>query len=196
MLRRLSSALRNIGSKVSRNEECNVIIVGLDNGGKTTIINWLQSSKGNDDAEQVAPTIGFKVESFSRNRLNFTAFDMSGQGKYRNMWEKQYSEVHAVIFVIDATDHMRLCVAKDELEMLLENNAIQSTMVPILFLANKMDDPKSLGADIIAKEMGLDQVHNRAWAILSTSAKTGEGIDTAFHWLSDNISASESKNHK
>lgn len=44
----------------------------------------------------------------SRRGLKFTAFDMSGAGRYRVLWEQYYPEAHAVIFVIDSADKLRL----------------------------------------------------------------------------------------
>ena len=46
---------------------------------------------------------------------------MSGQGRYRNLWEHYYKEAQAIVFVIDCSDKIRMCVAKDELEILLQN---------------------------------------------------------------------------
>ena len=48
---------------------------------------------------------------------------MSGQGKYRSLWEKYYEEAEAIIFVVDAADTLRFGVAKNELEILLENES-------------------------------------------------------------------------
>ena len=53
--------------------------------------------------------------------INFTVFDMSGQGRYRNMWEHYYKEAKAIIFVIDSSDKIRMSVAKDELDQLLKH---------------------------------------------------------------------------
>ena len=44
----------------------------------------------------VVPTVGFSVEEFTKNGLSFTVFDMSGQGRYRNLWEHYYKEVRRV----------------------------------------------------------------------------------------------------
>ena len=41
---------------------------------------------------EIAATVGFKVETFSKSKIDFTVFDMSGQGKYRSIWEKYYDE--------------------------------------------------------------------------------------------------------
>lgn len=58
--------------------------------------------------------MGYQVESFSKHNLSFTVLDMSGESRYRNLWEVYYSDVQAVIYVIDSTDKVRLCVARDE----------------------------------------------------------------------------------
>ena len=64
---------------------------------------------------------------------------MSGQGRCRNLWEAYYSACNGIIFVIDSSDKMRIVVAKDELDLLLQHNEIKSKNIPILFYANKMD---------------------------------------------------------
>lgn len=46
---------------------------------------------------------------------------MSGQGKYRNLWENYYTDAEAVIFVVDSEDRLRISVARNELEVLLEH---------------------------------------------------------------------------
>ena len=89
--------------------------------------------------QDIVPTVGFTVEEFEKNGLSFTIFDMSGQGRYRNLWEHYYKDVGGIIFCIDATDAIRMCVAKDELETLLSAPDLRN--VPLLFFANKMDRP-------------------------------------------------------
>jgi len=53
-----------------------IIIVGLDNSGKSTMINYLKPKKYQET--ELAATVGFKVETFSKSKINFTVFDMSG----------------------------------------------------------------------------------------------------------------------
>jgi ADP-ribosylation factor-like protein 6 len=35
-------------------------------------------------------------------------FDMSGAGRYRPLWEQYYKDAHAVMYVIDSADRLRL----------------------------------------------------------------------------------------
>lgn len=69
----------------------------------------------------IVPTVGFQVEEFKKANINFTIFDMSGQGRYRNLWEHYYRDAQGIIFVIDSTDKFRMVVAKDELDHLLSH---------------------------------------------------------------------------
>jgi GTPase SAR1 family protein len=82
--------------------------------------------------------VGFQVEEFSKNNINFTVYDMSGQGRYRVLWEHYYADVQAIIFVLDSTDRLRLAVAKEELEQLLAHADISRSSCPIVFFANKV----------------------------------------------------------
>lgn len=105
-----------------KKREANILVVGLDNSGKSTILNYLKRKE--DQVEEVVPTVGFTVERLSgmvknKSNISLTAFDMSGQGRYRNLWEHYYSNVEAIIFVVDSTDALRLVVARDELDMML-----------------------------------------------------------------------------
>ena len=70
----------------------------MDNSGKTTLVQRLNPKKNPSD---VVPTVGFQVEEFVKNNINFTIFDMSGQGRYRSLWEQYYKDVEAIIYVLD-----------------------------------------------------------------------------------------------
>ena len=61
-----------------RKREANILVIGLDSSGKTTILNHF---KENQEKADVVPTIGFSVEKFKFRNLSFTAFDLSGQGR-------------------------------------------------------------------------------------------------------------------
>lgn len=52
-----------------------VLVVGLDNSGKTSIVNFLRNNKN----EVLAPTVGYNNESVEKYNLNFTFIDMSGK---------------------------------------------------------------------------------------------------------------------
>lgn len=148
---------------VGKKKHVRILCVGLDNSGKTTIISHLKPKKGVAVEPDIVPTVGFNVEEFQKNGLQFTIFDMSGQGRYRNLWEHYYKDVGGIIFVIDSTDHIRFCVAKDELEQLLASTDLRN--VPLLFFANKMDRPQSKLPVECVEALELDKIQDKPWHI-------------------------------
>ncbi len=143
-----------------------IICCGLDAAGKTTIINHLKPKR--QQKSDIVPTVGFSVENFTKDNLQFTVFDMSGQGRYRNLWESFYQEIDAIVFVIDSSERLRLAVAKNELDMLLNHSDIQTHLqkLPILFFANKQDLQSALSAPEISNIMSLDQLKQCSWTIV------------------------------
>ncbi|KAK2570943.1 ADP-ribosylation factor-like protein 6 [Acropora cervicornis] len=158
-----------------KKKEINILCIGLDNSGKTTIINRLKPEKA--QAQDIVPTVGFTVEKFMSQSLNFTVFDMSGQGRYRNLWEHYYKTAQAVIFVLDSSDRLRIVVAKEERGL------------PVLFFANKMDCKDSLSAVECTKKMGLDTIRDKPWHICASNALTGEGLPEGVAWLTGQLNS-------
>ncbi|XP_014300213.1 ADP-ribosylation factor-like protein 6 isoform X2 [Microplitis demolitor] len=168
-----------------KKKEVNVLVVGLNNSGKSTVIN--QFKREDDRCIDIVPTVGFNVEKFAFKNVHFTAFDMSGHDRYRSLWEHYYKECQGIIFIIDSSDKLRLVVVKEELDMLLQHPDIVGRKIPMLFLANKMDLPDSLTTVKLVAALGLDRIHNKPWHIRATNAVTGEGLQSAIEWLTDQI---------
>lgn len=173
-------------------QEARVLVIGLDNSGKTTLLHHLKPKTVSATLE-VTPTVGFQVEEFSQGDIHFTVYDMSGQGRYRSLWEHYYADVEAIIYVIDSTDRLRMCVAREELELLLQHDLIKSKKLPILFFANKMDMAGALSPDECMDELGLARVKDKPWNINASNALTGAGITEGIQWLCDAIPQSKKK---
>ncbi|KAM3724136.1 ADP-ribosylation factor-like protein [Dirofilaria immitis] len=174
--------------------QVNILMIGLDNSGKSTIINQMKAQ--NDQVTQVVSSIGCTVEKFIFNNTTFLIYDMSGQGKYRNLWENYYSEVDGVVFVIDSNDRLRLAVVRDEFRLLLDHKEFVRKKIPLLVFANKMDEKGAMITSEISLYIGLNLINNRNWHISAICAITGEGLNDGFQWLLENIRAyMESKNN-
>jgi ADP-ribosylation factor-like protein 6 len=169
---------RLFGSKSGK--KASICVVGLDNSGKTTFLNALKPKSA---SLETVPTVGFSTEEFKKNGVNFTAFDMSGQSRYRNLWEHYYGDVQGIIVVVDASDPLRFVVAKDELDMMLDDKNVRGGTVPILFLANKIDLPNSASVDEISQALCLNQLSGRPCHIAATDALKGDGVEDALKWL-------------
>mmetsp|Transcript_83303 Transcript_83303/g.193522 ORF Transcript_83303/g.193522 Transcript_83303/m.193522 type:complete len:186 (+) Transcript_83303:96-653(+) len=167
-----------------------IVVVGLDNSGKTTILNCLKPKKA---SLETVPTVGFSTEEFQKHGVNFCAFDMSGQSRYRNLWEHYYGDVEGIIVVIDASDKLRFAVVKDELQTMLKDPRVAEKKIPILFLANKMDLPTASQPVEIMQALELEGITDRPWHISPCQALQSDGVEEATKWLVDAMKAAEGK---
>ena len=159
------------------NQEVRLLILGLDNAGKTTILYQMQLG----EAKTTVPTLGFNIETVKYENMTFQMWDLGGQSELRPYWKCYYPKTNAIIFVIDSTDKERLDIAKQELFLLIQEEDL--TGVPLAILANKQDIEGALSDIQISESLGLSNIKNRQWAIFKTIAKTGKGLDNAFKWL-------------
>ncbi|XP_062258958.1 ADP-ribosylation factor-like protein 6 isoform X4 [Platichthys flesus] len=177
-----------------KKKEVNVLCLGLDNSGKTTIINQLKPA--NTQAQEIVPTIGFNIEKFKSSSLSFTVFDMSGQSRYRNLWEHYYKESHAIIFVIDSGDKLRMVVAKEELDIFLNHEDIRSKRIPVLFFANKTDLRDAMSSVKVSQMLSLENIRDKPWHICASNAIKGEGLQEGLDWLHEQIAQSHQNNEQ
>lgn len=60
----------------------------------------------------------------------------------RPYWRCYYQDTNAVVYVIDSADKDRMEVAKQELELMLQEEELRGA--PVLILANKQDLPNAM----------------------------------------------------
>mmetsp|Transcript_15788 Transcript_15788/g.20480 ORF Transcript_15788/g.20480 Transcript_15788/m.20480 type:complete len:88 (+) Transcript_15788:119-382(+) len=80
-----------------------------------------------------------------------------------------------------------MCVAKDELWTLLQDNDIRHRDIPILFFANKMDLSGAMDPVDITDSLELPDIENKSWQIQSSNALTGDGIEEGIEWLAGSV---------
>ena len=174
-----SSLFQNLfGSK-----EVRILILGLDNAGKTTILYRLQA----DQVIPTTPTIGFNVETVQYKNIKFQVWDLGGQSSIRPYWRCYFPNTNAIIYVVDSVDKQRLGDSKQELMLMLEEEELKG--VTLLVFANKQDLPQAMTAAEVSEGLGLTNIRNRQWAIFQTSALRGSGIIEGLDWLCNVISS-------
>lgn len=108
-------------------------MVGLDHAGKTTLLEGYKTKYGKFPGiphDKIPPTIGMNLAKLFINNTQIIIWDLGGQIKMRNMWEKYYDDANAIIFVVDSADISRLEEAKLAYGIEIES----STFIKILFL--------------------------------------------------------------
>ncbi|PQE11996.1 ADP-ribosylation factor 1 protein [Rutstroemia sp. NJR-2017a BVV2] len=169
-------------------KEIRILILGLDNAGKTTLLYRLKvRNPHTEDPREIGevvttiPTIGFNVESVTYKNLNFNVWDLGGQTSIRPYWRCYYANTAAVIFVIDSTDIDRLGTASEELAAMLNEDELKDAA--LLVFANKQDQPGAKGAGEISEALKLGELRDRNWSIVACSAVDGSGVDEGMDWL-------------
>lgn len=162
-------------------KEARILVLGLDNAGKTTILYRLQVG----EVVSTIPTIGFNVETVQYNNIKFQVWDLGGQTSIRPYWRCYFPNTQAVIYVIDSSDTERLSTAKEEFHAILEEEELKDAVV--LVYANKQDLPGALDDAAITEALSLHKIKSRQWAIFKTSAIKGEGLYEGLDWLSNTL---------
>ncbi|KAF9306465.1 ADP-ribosylation factor-like protein 8A [Mortierella antarctica] len=158
--------------------EMELTLVGLQNSGKTTLVNVIASGQFSED---MIPTVGFNMRKVTKGNVTMKLWDIGGQPRFRSMWERYCRGVNAIVFVIDAADQDKLEAARTELRNLLDKPQLAN--IPVLVLGNKNDLPGALTVDQIIEVMNLKQIANREVSCYSISAKNQVNIDITLQWL-------------
>ena len=154
-----------------------MIILGLENSGKTTFMNHLTYG----EFRKTVPTIGLNVRTVKQKGLVMKMWDLGGQVHFRSEWAAYAKGCQVMIFVIYASNPDCLPISKTELFQLLEEKELSN--VPILILSNKIDLSPHLSEIEIIKGMNLDYMVDNPWNVIPISAKHGTNIDQALDWL-------------
>ncbi len=77
-----------------------VVLIGLENSGKTTLINQLSLGQ----ALPTAPTIGLNVKNLKKGGVNMKVWDIGGQVQYRSEWGRYTKGCDVILFMVDASN--------------------------------------------------------------------------------------------
>ncbi|KAF3857094.1 hypothetical protein F7725_008953 [Dissostichus mawsoni] len=151
------------------NRKVTLVMVGLDNAGKTATVRGIQG----ENPQDVAPTVGFSKVDLKQGKFEVTIFDLGGGKRIRGIWKNYYSESHGVVFVVDSSDVQR-----------------------IQELANKQDQEGALAEADIIENLSLEKLVNEnkclcqiepCSAVLGYGKKVDKSIKKGLKWLLNNI---------
>jgi len=155
-----------------------MVLVGLENSGKTTFCNYLEMGKNNI---QEPPTVGLNVKVVKKGNVTMKVWDIGGQAKYREEWPRYTKGSHVIVFVVDTQAPNQLPLARKELHQLLEDRDLAK--LPVLILANKIDLGPKISEKELIKGLNLDYITDNSWIVIPVSAKMGTHVDQALDFL-------------
>eukprot|EP00127_Corallochytrium_limacisporum_P005077 Clim_evm32s198 gene=Clim_evmTU32s198 len=174
--------LLSILKKLRQKErEVRVLVLGLDNAGKTTIIKAITGQ----DTSTISPTLGFNIQTLEHNGYKLNVWDIGGQKSLRSYWKNYFEETEGLVWVVDCADRRRMKDCAIELKKLLQEERLAGAS--LLIFANKQDLEGALPSESIRQLLDLDDIHSHHWAILPCSAMTGDNLLEGFDWLVEDI---------
>ncbi|KAK1756530.1 GTP-binding protein sarA [Echria macrotheca] len=184
-----------------------LLLLGLDNAGKTTLLHRLQ----NPSAPASAPFLKNCTPSFFPStednlhidlddypsRLVLRVFDLPGHVQARRLWRDSLladMDVDGVVFVVDSADSERFGEAREVLEGILKalggNNGRGESSgrggVPVVVWGSKADVEGAVRVDGLREAFGLGKGEGedgRSLGVFVGSSLAGTGYRDALGWL-------------
>jgi ADP-ribosylation factor-like protein 2 len=167
-----------------KEREVRLLILGLDNAGKTTILRKFCG----EDINKIEPTLGFNIKTLEHRSYKLNVWDVGGQRTIRAYWRNYFESTDGLVWVVDSSDKARMETCRNELFSLLNQEKLAGAS--LLILANKQDIAGALSSEEIADILQLrvnKNFANRHWSILPCSAVTGMGLVDGMDWMTDDI---------
>ncbi|OCK94992.1 ARF/SAR protein [Cenococcum geophilum 1.58] len=160
-----------------KDKEMRILMLGLDNAGKTTIVKKIM----NEDVSSVSPTLGFIIKTIDYDGYKLNIWDVGGQKTLRTYWKNYFEKTDTLIWVVDATDRERIDDCRRELEgLLLEERLMGASL---LVFKNKSDVPGSMTEGEVRQGLQLDSIKTHKWTIMACSAMTGMNLQEGLQWV-------------
>lgn len=170
-----------------RNKSGRLLMLGLDNAGKTTLLECLKTGT----FRQFDQTKSYHVQELTIEGIHFKAFDLGGHEVARQSWTDYFVDVSAIVFMVDAACPERFQEAKIQLDNLLNDESIKNT--PFLILGNKIDIDGAVREEELGAALGIFNMTPesqstrtpgvRPLRIFMCSVKKKSGYAQGFRWL-------------
>ncbi len=159
-------------------DKCQLLIIGNSIVGKTSILTKYTLKTYN---ENYLATVGLdfftKDETIDNKLIRVKIWDTAGQERYKAITKCFFQRAQGIMIVYDVTNKKSF----DDLKFWVESINLQSKLtedienMPIILIGNKIDIPNR----VISKDTALNYSKEHNFDYYETSAKTGEGVDTA-----------------
>merc|ERR1712029_1337203 len=172
---------------LTQKEEFSVLILGLDNAGKTTFLESAKTkfTKGyrGVNPSKITATVGLNIGNIEADGVVLNFWDLGGQEELQALWDKYYAECHGIIYTVDSNDRARIKEPKRSFDTMISNTNLKG--VPLLVIANKQDIEECMGVREVKPIFhdNAESIGKRDCMVLPTSGLTGDGVGEGIDWL-------------
>jgi len=137
-----------------------VLIMGLDNSGKTSIVLCLKGVKNLLSFYSLNPTKGISINKFRALDSNFNIWDFGGQEQFRGEYLKNFNKhivgTKKIIYVVDVQDIERYDISLDYLKNIVNLLMKEKNNVEFSIFLHKFDPD----IETTNKEINREVLHN------------------------------------
>ena len=157
-----------------------ICLLGAFAVGKTSLVSRFVKSIYSDE---YLTTVGVKVDkktvTLGDKEVNLIVWDLAGEDEFQKVSMDYLRGAAGYLLVADGTRLSTLETAR----MLRQRVADNVGEIPFAFIVNKND----LSAEWEIDDQAIADCQAAGWAVIRSSAKTGEGVEEAFKLLAEKI---------
>lgn len=160
-----------------KDKELRSLVLGLDNSGKSTVVDWLLER--GEKRSRITPTVGFRIHTIEYAGHNVQLWDIGGQRTLRPFWDNYFDKTDVLLWVIDVTARSRFSESFAELEKLLQDRDRLGYRCKMIVLLNKMDlidEDESVTDDVRRAVIERFSLVNTPVVVVPCSGLTGFGL--------------------
>ena len=175
---------QGIWKRITEKKRYFVVIVGLDNAGKTTFLEQTKMRFTHGyrmlNPLRITSTVGLNVGEIDIGSVRLNFWDLGGQEDLRSLWHQYFKDSHALIFVVDSCDVSRFEDAAKAFQQIMDSEAVQH--MPVLVVCNKNDLEDCVSVEEISR-ITTDDRHVGDFALVPVSALQGLNVERCIRWL-------------
>lgn len=161
-----------------------ICMLGAFAVGKTSLVGRFVSSLFSED---YLTTVGVKIDkktmTVADEEVTLMLWDMAGEDDLQSVRISYLRGAAGILVVVDPTRSSTLEIARG----LIERAQSAIGEVPFVVVLNKSD----LADEWELNGQAVDGIENDGWMVVTTSAKTGEGVEEAFRRLAWRVLSQE-----
>uniref|UniRef100_A0A3Q3K0X7 ADP-ribosylation factor-related protein 1 n=1 Tax=Monopterus albus TaxID=43700 RepID=A0A3Q3K0X7_MONAL len=167
-----------------KDEYC-ILILGLDNAGKTTFLEQTKTKFSKNykgmNLSKITTTVGLNIGTIDVGKARLMFWDLGGQEELQSLWDKVSYKQHNYILrvtTIYSPNPRSSCLKKMISSEVLEG-------VPLLVLANKQDVLNCLSVSDIKTAFSdcAPKIGKRDCLVQPCTALTGDGVNEGIEWM-------------
>ena len=138
-----------------------IAVMGMQNAGKTSLINMLTGTSMNEQFKETEPTVSVEQKQIKLGDYQLAVWDFGGQESFRNEYlqnpDEYFISTGMILFVLDIQDESLYADAIDYLNAILTIMNKMGQQLHVIVDFHKFDPDIAEDVDVLVKVQWLEQ---------------------------------------